>query len=79
MSASWDAKRKAVTVTIDQKQTVDDEQPAYRFEVDLGFCGDVPSNLAANAGPGPLAGERQQYVVLCPLLSFGALLRRNPD
>ncbi len=64
VSASWDAQRKAVTVTIDQKQTVDNEQPAYRFEVDLGLCGDVPSNLAANAGPGPLAGERRIRVVV---------------
>ena len=33
---------KRSTVTIDQKQTVDDEQPPYRFDVDLGLCADVP-------------------------------------
>lgn len=64
VSVAWDAERKAVTVTIDQKQSVDDEQPAYRFEIDLGLCADVPSHLAANAGPGLLAGERRIRVAV---------------
>lgn len=64
VSVAWDAERKAATVTIDQKQTVDEEQAAYHFEVDLGFCADVPSVPAANAGPGPLAGERRIRVVV---------------
>ena len=58
-TVSWDAQRRAATVTIDQKQHVDEEQPAYRFAVDLGFCAEVPSAVAVNAGPGPLAGERR--------------------
>ena len=63
VSVAWDAQRKAATVTIDQKQTVDQEQPAYRFEVNLGFCADVPSVAASNAGPGALAGEKRIRVV----------------
>ncbi|HTU71164.1 MAG TPA: M1 family aminopeptidase [Candidatus Baltobacteraceae bacterium] len=59
IGVSWDAQRKAATVTIEQKQTVDDENPPYRFDVDLGFCAGVPAAIAANAGPGPLAGERR--------------------
>ena len=64
VSVAWDAERKAVTVTIDQKQTADDAAPPYRFEVDLGLCADVPSQLVANAGPGPLPGERRIRVVV---------------
>ncbi|MGC2131216.1 MAG: M1 family aminopeptidase [Candidatus Aquilonibacter sp.] len=64
VSVTWDAERKAVTVTIDQKQSVDDDAPAFRFEVDLGLCADVPSHLVANAGAGPLAGERRIRVVV---------------
>jgi aminopeptidase N len=37
VSSEWDADRKTATVTIDQKQSVDAEHPAYRFGVDLVF------------------------------------------
>ena len=56
---AWDAKRKAVTVTLDQKQTVDDDRPPYRFDVDLGFLAVPPGTPAENAGFGPLPGERR--------------------
>ncbi len=59
VSVAWDEKRKAATVTIDQKQHVDDGNPAYSFDVDLGFCAALPAAPATNAGPGPLAGERR--------------------
>lgn len=35
---AWDAARKVATVTIDQKQSVDDDHPAYEFDLDLGFA-----------------------------------------
>jgi aminopeptidase N len=59
VSAKWDATRKAITVTIDQKQTIDDENPAFQFDVDLGFVTSVPAHPAANAGTAPLQGERR--------------------
>jgi len=59
ISVAWDAKRNAATVTVDQKQHVDDANPAYRFDVDLGFCADVPVAAAANAGPALLGSERR--------------------
>lgn len=62
VSVTWDATRKAATVTIDQKQKIDEENPAYHFDVDLGFVTDVPANVAANAGAGPLPGERRVRV-----------------
>jgi aminopeptidase N len=37
----WDASRKVATVTIDQKQAIDDEHPAYEFDVELGFAPEV--------------------------------------
>jgi aminopeptidase N len=59
VGVAWDAKSKAATVTIDQKQTVDDNNPPYRFDVDLGFCAELPAAPAANAGSGLLAGEKR--------------------
>ena len=56
---AWDSQRKAATVTLDQKQTVDDENPAFHFSVDLGFVDAVPSVPAADVGPGALEGERR--------------------
>ena len=62
VSILWDGKRNAATVTIDQKQAVDDDNPAYRFDVDLGFCPSAPEMPAANAGPSALAGEKRVRV-----------------
>ncbi len=36
ISLAWDAERKAATLTIDQKQKIDDASPAYIFDVELG-------------------------------------------
>ncbi|HUA08492.1 MAG TPA: M1 family metallopeptidase [Candidatus Acidoferrales bacterium] len=86
VSVSWDAKRNAATVTIDQKQHVDEENPPYRFDVDLGFCAAVPPEPAANAGPAPLAGERRIRVsverahetITVPLDAEPLLVRFDP-
>ena len=59
VSVVWDAQRKAATFTIDQKQTVDDDNPAYHFDVDLGFVATAPVLPAADAGFGALASERR--------------------
>ncbi len=62
VSVTWDAQRKAATVTLDQKQAIDDENPAYRFDVDLGFVPMVPAALTGDAGFGALNGERRIHV-----------------
>ncbi|HMF27164.1 MAG TPA: HEAT repeat domain-containing protein, partial [Candidatus Cybelea sp.] len=36
--ASWDADRRVATVTIDQKQRIDDAHPAYEFDVELALA-----------------------------------------
>ncbi len=57
VSVAWDAQRKAATVTIDQKQTIDDEHPPYRFGSTSAFARMLPAVPRPIAGPGPLAGE----------------------
>jgi aminopeptidase N len=62
VNLSWDAERKVATLTIDQKQKIDDEHPAYVFDVEIGFCNDADPLPRANAGPIALAGERRVRV-----------------
>jgi len=40
VSAAYDPKRRAATVTLEQKQPIDDADPAFVFEVDLAFAPD---------------------------------------
>ena len=63
-SVAWDGSRKVATVTIDQKQQIGDDDPAYRFEVDLGFCPEIPNSLPSDRGPAPLEGERRVRVTV---------------
>jgi aminopeptidase N len=56
---SWDAERKHATLRIDQKQTVDDEHPAYVFDLDVGLVTHAPQALATDAGDGVLPTERR--------------------
>ncbi len=59
LSFAWDAKRKVATLTIDQKQRIDDDNPAYQFDVEVGFVAAAPGAPATNFGPGPVPGERR--------------------
>ncbi len=59
VACRYDGKRKAVTVEIAQKQTIDEKNPPYHFDVDLGFCGEAPQKVAKDFGSGPLPGERR--------------------
>jgi len=86
VSIAWDAERSVATVTIDQKQAVDLERPAYIFDVDLGFCAEAPAAPAGNAGPGPVADERRVRVhverahetITIPLDAEPRLVRFDP-
>lgn len=64
VALSWDAKRRAATVTIDQTQTVDDANPAFRFDVELGFVETVPEKPASNFGHEAMGGERRVKVTV---------------
>ncbi len=86
ISVSWDAQRKAATLTIEQKQKIDAENPAYAFDVEIGFCSTVPASIASNFGAGALPGERRIRVhverahetVTVPLDAEPKLVRFDP-
>lgn len=59
VAAAWDEKRKVVTVTVDQKQPIDAERPAYRFELNLGFVPGAAAPPKLDAGLERLPGERR--------------------
>ncbi len=64
VSVSWDGQRKSATLTIDQKQKIDEENPAYRFDVEVGFCSTAPPKISSNFGAGPMPDERRIRVHL---------------
>ncbi len=86
VNVAWDGERKAATVTIDQKQKVDEENPAYKFDLVLGFCAAVAEKPANNAGSGLLEGERrvritiegQHETITIPLDAEPKLVRIDP-
>jgi aminopeptidase N len=55
----YDDARKALTVTIDQKQPIDEKDPAYVFDVDLGIVEHAPDKPAKDFGSGLMDGERR--------------------
>lgn len=59
IAASWDAKRSALTVAIDQEQAVDDDRPPFSFDLLVGICEERPNALRRDAGDEPIAGERR--------------------
>ena len=54
----WDGARKVATVTIDQKQRVDEEHPAYEFDVELGFA-PAPLGMSKAERNGRVPNERR--------------------
>ncbi|HEY1428301.1 MAG TPA: HEAT repeat domain-containing protein, partial [Candidatus Tumulicola sp.] len=63
VAVAWDQDRRVATVTIDQKQKVDDDNPAYRFDVEVGFVTGDPV-IARDAGPCPMETERRMRVTI---------------
>lgn len=86
VSVAWDGKRKVATLTIDQKQHVDENNPPFLFSVDVGFVGTVPENVSANTGNAPLEGEKRIRVqierahetITIPLDAEPKLVRFDP-
>ncbi len=86
VSYRWDGERKTALITIAQQQKIDDDNPAYEFDVELGFVGDAPASPHADFGPGPLPGEtrvrvhvdRAPQVFAIPLEREPALVRVDP-
>jgi aminopeptidase N len=59
---TWDAARGMLTVEVEQVQPVDDANPPYAFDLDLGFVATAPERIERDAGPAPLTGERRTRV-----------------
>jgi aminopeptidase N len=82
----WDAETKTAHITIDQKQTVDDANPAYAFDLDIGVLRTPPGALATDRGDGPLDGELRLRVRIAsaherfaiPLEAAPQLIRIDP-
>jgi aminopeptidase N len=60
ISYAWDPKRKAATVTIDQKQPVDAERPPFKFDADIVFVTEGERRVHATI-------ERQHETITVPL------------
>lgn len=58
---AWDEKRKIATVTVDQKQKIDEEHPPATFGVEIGFLTSAPDELRRDCS-GELQGERRVRV-----------------
>jgi aminopeptidase N len=84
--ATWDAERSALTLEVEQKQTIDDEHPPYSFDLAVGLATEVPDAIARDLGEGPLAGEhrvrlhveraRESFVIAAA--AKAALIRIDP-
>jgi aminopeptidase N len=84
--ASWDGERSALTLEVEQKQTIGADQPPYVFDLSIGLLAGIPDAVARDAGDGPLAGEqrlrvhvehaRESFVIACA--AKPALIRIDP-
>ncbi|HYL27301.1 MAG TPA: M1 family aminopeptidase, partial [Candidatus Nitrosotalea sp.] len=75
VSVAWDAERKVATVTIDQRQTIDAEHPAYEFDVEIGLA---PEADAANERRVRAHVERAHETIAVPLDFEPRLVRFDP-
>ena len=75
----WDAERKTALVTIAQQQTIDDANPAYVFDLEVGFVAAAPETILRDFGAGPLPGEtRVRLRVERAPQTFAVALEREP-
>jgi aminopeptidase N len=84
--STWDPERRVATVSLDQKQIVDRENPAFAFDVEIGFVPEVPKAPASDFGYGPLPKEhrvkirveRDHETITVPLSFEPKLVRFDP-
>ena len=62
--STWDGERSALTLEIEQKQTIDDDHPPYVFDLEVGLVHAVPEAILRDAGDGPVPGEQRVRVHL---------------
>lgn len=86
LRADWDAERAVLNLDVRQKQTVDESNPPYVFDLVVGLCERPPEGIARDAGDAPLAGERRMTlhvdqahaVYALPAATRPALVRVDP-
>jgi len=85
VGVAWDAKRGIATVTIDQNQAIDEEHPAYTFDVEIGFAQKAegpPRGAARDLVEGErrvrATVQRQHETIAVPLDLEPQLVRFDP-
>jgi aminopeptidase N len=80
VSYRWDDDRKTALVTIVQNQTIDDANPAYLFDLEVGFVTELPEAIRTDFGAEPLPGETRVrlHVERAPQ-TFAVALERAPN
>jgi aminopeptidase N len=79
VSYRWDGPRGTALVTVAQQQPVDADNPAYVFDVEIGFCAVLPDAIRTDFGAGPLPGEtRVRLTVDGTARTFVVPLEREP-
>jgi aminopeptidase N len=79
VSYRWDADRRTALLTIAQKQTIDEANPAYVFDLDVGFVAAAPASILVDFGAGPLPDEtRVRLRVERAPQTFAVALEREP-
>jgi aminopeptidase N len=68
---AWDATRKVATITVDQKQPIDEEHPAFRFDVDVAFVDGSERRIRTTI-------ERQHETITVPLEFEPKFVRFDP-
>jgi aminopeptidase N len=75
VAVAYDSKRRAATVTIDQKQPVDEQNPAYVFDVDIAFA---PAASVEDERRMRVHVERAHETITVPLDFEPKLFRFDP-
>jgi aminopeptidase N len=73
--ASWDRDRRVATITIDQKQRIDEDHPAYEFDVELALA---PAEGASKERRIRAHVERAHETIAVPLDFEPGLVRFDP-
>ena len=79
ISSKFDAEKKLLVLEIAQKQTIDEQTPAYEFDVTIGVVPSKPAGFVPNFGDGPLPAEtRSRIHVSRALESFAIPCESEP-
>ena len=79
VSYRWDGDHRTALVTVAQQQTVDADNPAYVFDIEIGFLAALPDGIRTDFGEGPLPSEtRVRLTVEGASRTFAVPLEREP-